>query len=62
MSSSASYIQCKATFALVSISLLIAASCPFQTEGKYFIASAHYKSLLYRPLYEFAASGGKLGP
>merc|ERR1711997_1250253 len=34
MSSSASYIQCKATFALVSISLLIAASCPFQTEAR----------------------------
>ena len=53
MSSSASYIQCKATFALVSISLLIAASCPFQTEGKYFIASgvsfskdSEYKSSL----------------
>jgi len=35
MSSSASTNQCsKATFALVSISLLIAVSCPFQTEAR----------------------------
>jgi len=34
MSSSASYIPCKATFAVVSISLLIALSCPFQSEAR----------------------------
>jgi len=35
MSSSGSTNQCsKATFALVSISLLIAVSCPFQTEAR----------------------------